>query len=119
MNELGKYLRKFRIDENKLSIRDMAAKLGISTSLLSAYETGRRDIPDVDSFHANIVASFSMTEKNSRKLRKALDKTLDSYRIDLSQVNPDVRDRYVEFARKLDTFTLEDFEKLGLGDEEE
>lgn len=119
MNELGKFLRKFRIDQNKLSLRDMAEKLDISTSLLSAYETGRRDIPDADVFYERIIKSFPMSEIKAEKLRKAMDKTLDSYRVDLRNVDPKVRDHYVEFARKLDTFSLEDFQKLGILDEEE
>ena len=119
MNALGKFLRKFRIDQDNISLRDMAKTLGMSSSLLSAYETGRRDIPDADSFFHRILESFPMNDSNAKKLRKSIDKTLESYRIDLSKVDPNVRDRYVEFARKLDTFSIEDFEKLGVLDEEE
>ena len=119
MNPLGKFLRKYRIDENEMSLRDMASALGISSSLLSAYETGRRDIPDADAFYSSIIESFPMNGKNARKLRQAIDKSLESYRVDLSDVDPVVRDRYVEFARKIKTISIEDFEKLGLGDGEE
>ena len=119
MNALGKFLRKFRVDQDDISLREMATKLGISSSLLSAYETGRREIPDVDSFVQRILESFPMSDGKQTKLRKSIDKTLESYRVDLSSISPDIRDRYVEFARKIDTFTIEDFEKLGLGDEEE
>ena len=38
----GKYLRKLRIDHDE-KLKDMAAKLGVTGSYLSAVEIGKRD----------------------------------------------------------------------------
>lgn len=45
LTDFGKELRKIRIDNNEF-LKDMANKLGVTVSYLSAVENGKRDIPD-------------------------------------------------------------------------
>jgi transcriptional regulator with XRE-family HTH domain len=44
LTEFGQYLRKIRIDCGDL-LKDMADKLGVTSSYLSAVETGKRNVP--------------------------------------------------------------------------
>ena len=41
LTAVGKALRKFRIDRD-LTLREMAEKIGVTSSLLSSVETGRK-----------------------------------------------------------------------------
>ena len=45
LTELGKFLRKLRIDRNEL-LKDMADTLKVSTAFLSAVETGKKSPPN-------------------------------------------------------------------------
>ena len=119
MNELGKFLRKFRIDRDNISLRDMASELGISASLLSSYETGRRPIPDDDSLYLKLKKKYRLNDLEDKTLRQAIDRSLKSYKVDLEDVDPEVRDQYVAFARKLPGFSPSDFEALLKGFEDE
>ena len=53
MTELGIALRKIRLDKHEL-LREMAAKLNVSSAFLSAVETGKKRPP------ANFVNKISM-----------------------------------------------------------
>lgn len=44
LTNFGKALRKLRIDNDEL-LKDMASKLGVTVSYLSAVENGKRDVP--------------------------------------------------------------------------
>lgn len=58
LTHIGKQTRKIRIDNEELLI-DMANKLGISASYLSAIETGKRKTPD--NFVSNIEKIYKIT----------------------------------------------------------
>lgn len=45
LTEVGKFLRKVRIDHDEI-LKDMATKLGVSVSFLSVVENERKNIPD-------------------------------------------------------------------------
>lgn len=45
LTELGKFLRRLRLDHNEL-LKDMADTLDVSSSFLSAVETGKKTPPD-------------------------------------------------------------------------
>ena len=44
LTALGRFLRKIRIDRNEL-LKDMADKLEVSASFLSAVENGKKSMP--------------------------------------------------------------------------
>ncbi|MDO4594477.1 MAG: helix-turn-helix transcriptional regulator [Tissierellia bacterium] len=45
LTELGIYLRKLRLDNHEI-MKDMAKKLEVSTSFLSAVENGKKKMPE-------------------------------------------------------------------------
>lgn len=112
MNEIGKFLRKLRIDRDGLSLRDMAKTMGISSSLLSSYETGRRPIADPEEFISAAATALPMSEEEMTALSSIVYRTVDSYKIDLSSIDVRHRDEYVAFARKVPGLSLEDLTRL-------
>ena len=44
LTSIGKFFRKLRIDEGEI-LKDMAEKLGVSVSFLSAVENGKKRMP--------------------------------------------------------------------------
>ena len=68
LTPFGKALRKLRLDLN-ISLKDMAAKLNVSSSFLSAVETGKKKIPQ--NFLEKIITSYKLSRKNVWELSDA------------------------------------------------
>lgn len=113
MNEFGKFMRDYRYMNGQISLRDLAEKIEISASLLSSYETGRRPIKDSKDLLHRISKALKMNDIDQHKMRVSVDKSLDSFKVELGHVDPKVRDQYVAFARRLPGFTAEEIAKLG------
>lgn len=106
LTAFGKELRKLRIMTGEL-IRDMAAKLNVTASYLSAVETGKRQTPDgwVD----KIADLYSLSLQEKIALQKAADASVLSVKLDLKGLNDRRRQTAVLFARE---FSDMDDEKL-------
>lgn len=63
----GKFTRKLRVDNNEL-MKDMAAKLEVTTSYLSAVENGKRKIPV--NWGNQIASQYELTEQQATELMK-------------------------------------------------
>jgi transcriptional regulator with XRE-family HTH domain len=72
LTPFGVALRKLRV-EHELRLFDLAEKLRKSTAMLSAIETGRKQIPD--GFIAALVRSLNLTSAEHKELRAAKDRT--------------------------------------------
>lgn len=68
LTPFGKALRKLRLDL-AISLKDMAAKLNVSSSFLSAVETGKKKIPQ--NFLEKIITSYKLSRKNVWELSEA------------------------------------------------
>lgn len=68
LTPFGKALRKLRLDLN-ISLKDMAEKLNVSSSFLSAVETGKKKIPQ--NFLKKIITSYKLPRKNVWELSDA------------------------------------------------
>lgn len=99
ITELGKSLRKLRIDRGEI-LKTMAEKLNMTSSYLSAIECGKRNIPSdlID----KLVSIYDLTQAEQEALLQARDKSLDSVEIELSTNNAFKRDLALQFARKFD-----------------
>lgn len=100
----GKELRKLRIDKDE-NIHDMAKKLGISISYLSAIEAGSRNIPSdmVD----KIVAKYHLNGERSEILRQAEAESSKEIDIDLSTVSVEQRKLVFALSRKINDISDE------------
>jgi transcriptional regulator with XRE-family HTH domain len=99
LTEFGQYLRKLRIDCNEF-LKNMADKLGVTSSYLSAVETGKRNIPDGWVDRIGQLYELDMVEQDA--LRVAATNSAKAITMDLSNVQPKRRETALLFARQFD-----------------
>lgn len=98
LSELGKFLRKFRID-NGLLLKDMADTLSISPAYLSSIENGKRK--PTEELVTKIKNSWNLDPQKAQELQEAYCETIKSINIDTSFANAKQRDIGLVFARKI------------------
>ena len=100
LNEFGIFTRKLRIETGQ-RLKDMADKLGISSSYLSAAEIGKRPIPvkwlDI------LKTKYNLSHEQYLELERAYENSLDSINIDLNQRDDSDKDLILSFARNFDS----------------
>lgn len=109
LNEFGKFCRKLRIERNEL-LKDMAHRLKVTAAYLSAVEMNKRAIPL--EWEEMLVSSYTLDEKKSAELKKAIDLSVKQIKIDLESYNDEKREAALMFARRLNDFDDEDLRKL-------
>lgn len=104
-SKFGKELRKLRIDKDE-NINNMAKKLGISISYLSAIEAGKRNIPNdmVD----KIIEKYHLNKERSEILRTAEAESSKEIDIDLSHVSLEQRKLAFALSRKINDISDDD-----------
>lgn len=100
----GKFCRVLRIKHSEV-LRDMAEKLGVSSSYLSAVETGKREIPS--KWRNELIRLYKLTKEESEELIDAINQTRGEVSFDLTRFSDDDRARLIAFARKWDDFGKE------------
>lgn len=118
--EIGKELRKLRIDEDERLI-DMASRLEKSSSFVSAVETGGK--PPPVGFEDHVISTYSLADSAAMILRKAADLSRKAFTIQppsdlgkeaiglmarrmnskMDALSPDELERILSILRKGDT----------------
>lgn len=109
ISNFGKFCRKLRIDRGEL-LRDMATKLNVTASYLSAVENGKREIPD--SWESFLSTNYSLNENERMDLSEAIFKSKKQIKIELENLNNFDKDLVLAFARKLDTLNTSEKDKI-------
>ena len=109
MNRLGIFLRKLRIEHNEV-LFDMAARLNVSSSFLSAVENGRRSAPL--SWIDTISTSYHLTDEQVAELTQAIGESIKQLRTDISDVSPQKKQYALAFARTFDSVSDETIEEV-------
>lgn len=99
LTEFGKALRKMRIDRNEI-LKDMADKLKMTSSYLSAIECGKRNIPS--NFISRLAEIYRLPNEEIEYLKKAESNSVDCIKINLAGNESQKRDLALQFARKFD-----------------
>lgn len=99
LTEFGQYLRKLRIDYNEL-LKDMADKLGVTSSYLSAVETGKRNIPE--GWVEKICRYYNLAMFEQDALKDAAANSTRAVTMNLCNMAPKRRETASLFARKFD-----------------
>lgn len=99
VTELGRALRKMRIDVGE-TLGDMAEKLDITSSYLSAIEKGKRPAPD--GLVERISVLYGLGAEASDRLSAAADKTIQNIKVNLEGATDQKRDVALCFARSFD-----------------
>lgn len=109
LTELGKILRKIRIDRQEL-LRDMAGILGVSAAYLSAVETGKRNAPLA--WADKIIQAYELDDAKAAQLISAFEDSRDEIRISLQFVSSQQRNTAISFAKALEGLSDEQLEKI-------
>ncbi len=100
ISKFGLYIRKIREKEND-SLRQMAIKLGISATFLSAMEVGRKQIPL--EYVEKIKGIYDLTEEQVMELEDSIYETNERLPIELALMNDAQKDVSLMFARRIKT----------------
>ena len=109
LTSLGRFLRKLRIDQGEI-LKDMADKLGVTASFLSAVENGKKRMPA--SWTAAICSLYQLDDAQRHAFTTAIADTEQS--IEMSFFGADIgkRELAVSFARKFNDIDAEQVEEI-------
>ena len=109
ITEFGKSLRKLRIDHGEILL-DMAKKLNVTPSFLSAVEVGKKNAPS--NWPGLISELYSLSADERQQLEQAAADSVVSVKLNLSQIEQPQRNAALVFARNFDTLSTEDANTL-------
>lgn len=109
LTSLGKFLRKLRIDNGEI-LKDMADKLGVTASFLSAVENGKKRMPS--EWNKDICRLYSLNEDKQAEFTTAIAESEQKIELDFFGAAGENRELAVSFARKFSDLNKEQIESL-------
>ena len=109
ITEFGKTLRKIRIDRGEV-LKDMAAKLEVSPSFISAIEVGKKKIPT--GFLERIGDLYDLTTAEKQILMDTAKDTVTAVKINLLGSDSTQRRAALVFARDFGTLSDKTAEQI-------
>lgn len=109
ITNFGKTLRKIRLVRDE-TLYEMAKKLKITSSYLSAIECGKRNIPD--DFINRLQNNYIFTEEELTELNNTKEEAIKELSINMENVDLKRRALVLEFARSFNEIADEDAEEL-------
>ena len=109
VTELGKYLRRLRLDEGEL-LKEMAVKLDLASSSLSSIESGRRKPPK--GFAEKIASIYTLTSDQVESLQQAMAYSADEVALVLKGMSASDRELAVAFARRFENLDEADKRRI-------
>lgn len=109
VTETGKFLRKLRIDRSEKQ-KDMADRLNVSVSFLSAVETGKKKMPSL--WKTRICDIYELTDTQKCEFMDAIAKTRQTVEISLTDLSIAKREAVTLFAEKIEKISDEQAERI-------
>ena len=109
LTQLGKFLRKLRIDHNEL-LRDMSDKLGVAMSFLSSVENGKKSMPS--EWITKIPGLYSFTDAQKSEFDAAVANSEKGVGVKFSGLSEENKKLSVAFARKISTLNPKERQAL-------
>ena len=112
ISEYGEFLKHLRINRHEM-LKNMAGKLGLNSSYLSAIESGSRDIPP--DFTDKICAEYGLDEEQRKELKEAeLNTDRKLVQIDMEKINENrlAKEVVLNFAGKAANLTDEQLSEI-------
>ena len=100
LTQLGKFLRKLRIDRNEL-LRDMSRKLGVTLSFLSSVENGKKSMPS--EWAARISELYGLSAIQQSEFDAAVAESEKRIDVNFEGLSPERKKLSAAFARKIKT----------------
>ncbi len=105
--EIGKELRKLRIDEDE-RLLDMAKRLEKSSAFVSAVETGKKSPPS--GFEELVIQTYRLVGDAAEILRSAADRSRRAFTLEANTTLQ--RDTAGLMARRMDTLTDDELHEI-------
>jgi transcriptional regulator with XRE-family HTH domain len=99
LTDFGRILRKLRLDYNEV-LKNMADRLGFSSSYLSAIEVGKRNIPG--DFIERLTALYGLTADQEKELERAKTQRMNEVPLQLDNASLQKKEFALMFARTFD-----------------
>jgi len=109
LTELGKFLRKMRIDTN-LYLKNMADALGVSSAFLSSVENGNRKMPE--NWKDLLPIRLNLTPEVRAAFLEAVEKSSKEVAINIENMPEKNRDLALSFARSFPNLDEEMIDKI-------
>lgn len=109
MTEIGKFLKKLRVDNNEI-LYTMAKKLDVTPSFLSAVELGKKKMPY--EWNLKIRSAYTLSQDQEDALDEAISLSQKCILIDLENSSQSAKKIAVSFARSFGDFTEEQIEAI-------
>lgn len=109
LTQLGKFLRKLRIDRSEL-LRDMAKKLDVALSFLSAVENGKKNMPS--EWIIKLADLYTLSDKQKKDLDAAVAESEKGIGVKFTGLSADERKLSVAFARKIKSLSASEQTQL-------
>jgi len=97
LTSLGRFLRKLRIDRGEI-LKDMAGKLNVTVSFLSAVENGKKKMPS--SWIGEICRLYNFDQNKRDEFTSAIAETEKAVEMNLLNATIGKRELAVSFARR-------------------
>ncbi|WP_170373354.1 MULTISPECIES: helix-turn-helix domain-containing protein [Ruegeria] len=105
--EIGKELRKLRIDEGE-RLLDMSKRLEKSSAFISAVERGSKSPPS--GFEDLVISVYHLVGDAAQALRKAADRSRKSFTVEAN--SPLARDTAGLMARRMDSLSEDELKSI-------
>jgi len=109
LTSFGKFVRKLRMDNGEL-LKDMADKLKVTSSYLSAVENGKRNVPQDWIKKINDLYELSLEEY--KELKTAAKESQLVNKVDLKGFNNEDKNIMMALARSIDGMNEEEKKQL-------
>lgn len=109
LTTLGRFLRKLRIDHGEI-LKDMAEKLDVTVSFLSAVENGKKRMPS--DWNSRICDLYSLDADQRQEFTTAIADTERSIEMNFHNVSPQNREIAISFAREFPDFDETQIEEI-------
>lgn len=109
VTQFGIFLRKLRLDAGEI-MKEMAAKLDVSSSFLSAVENGKKKMPD--SWYEMIINLYNLDKGKQDEMMTAIEESEKSVEINLEDLGSEKKKLAFSFARQLENFNKEEVDKM-------
>lgn len=105
ITQLGKFLRKLRIDRGEI-LKNMADKLDVSPAFLSAVENGKKKMPS--SWNSKICILYQLDMSAKQDFTKAIAETEDTITMSMEQLAIPQKEIAISFARQFPELSEEE-----------
>ncbi len=109
LTAFGKTLRKIRIENDEL-LKEMAAKLNVTSAYLSAVENGNREVPD--SWIDILATEYNLSNEEKKELQLFAYEKKENIKINLQGMEKKERELALAFARSINGLTEKEIDKL-------